>query len=124
MNGTLFYIFGITLVVSALVVSLVGLRFETFPPSRGALAGVVIYFAVLVGATTTFAVLHAADDQHARQVAEAQAATPAGGSGTTAASSTTTSTASTTSAPAAAALKLSAPSSGTPAYNTDKLSAK
>jgi plastocyanin len=124
MNGTLFYIFGITLVVSALVVSLVGLRFETFPPSRGALAGVVIYFAVLVGATTTFAVLHAADDQHARQAAEAQAATPAGGAGTTAASSTTTSTASTTSAPAAAALKLSAPSSGTPAYNTDKLSAK
>jgi plastocyanin len=124
MNGTLFYIFGITLVVSALVVSLVGLRIETFPPTRGALAGVVIYFAVLVGATTTFAVLHAADDQHARQAAEAQAATPAGGAATTAPSSTTTSTASTTSAPAATALKLSAPSSGTPAYNTDKLSAK
>lgn len=83
MNGTLFYIFGITLVVSALVVALVGLRIETFPQSRGALAGVVIYFVALVGATTTFAVLHAADDQHARQAAEAQAATQAGGATTT-----------------------------------------
>jgi plastocyanin len=123
MNGTLFYIFGITLVVSALGVALVGLRNETFPPSRGALAVVVIYFVTLVGATTTFAVLNAADDQHAREAEEAQAATEAGGASTTVPSSTTTSTASTTSAPAAA-LKLSAPSSGTPAYDTDKLSAK
>ena len=33
MNETLFYVLGIALVVVALVVSFVGLRFEKFPPS-------------------------------------------------------------------------------------------
>jgi len=120
-NGTIFYILGPLLVVSAFVVAIIGLRYKDFPPSRGVLAAVILWFAALVGATATFAVLHAADDQQARQAEEAQAATgqPAGATGAT----TTTSTSSTTTA-AAAALKLSAPSSGVPAYNTNSLSAK
>jgi plastocyanin len=121
MNGTLFYVFGITLVVSAILVALVGLRFEDFPRSRGVLAGVVVYFVALVVGTTTFAVLHAADDQHARQASEAQAATqtPAGGS-----TGPTTST-STTAAPAgkATTVKLAA-SANAIAYDTKQLSAK
>ena len=76
MNETLFYVFGIALIVSAIAVSVVGLRFENFPPSRGILAGTVLYFAALVGATAVFAVLNARDEQHhreAEQAAEAQA---------------------------------------------------
>jgi mono/diheme cytochrome c family protein len=84
MNETLFYVFGIVLVVSAVLVSAVGLRFKNFPPSRGALAGTVLYFAVLVGVTAVFAVLNAQDEQEhreAEQAAEEQAA--AGGETTT-----------------------------------------
>ena len=41
MDETLFYVFGITLVLSALGLSALGLRSESFPPSRIVLAGVV-----------------------------------------------------------------------------------
>jgi plastocyanin len=94
MNETLFYVFGLALVVSAVLVSIVGLRFKSFPPSRGVLAGTVLYFAALVGVTAVFAVLNAQDEQEhreAKQAAEeaegtaateadgAEATTPAGG---------------------------------------------
>jgi plastocyanin len=117
-NGTIFFILGPVLVASALAVAVIGLRFENFPPSRRVLAALIVYFVALVGATTTFAVLHAVDDQHARQAEEAQAAAsqPTGGATTTAGSTTTPTTSGT-------ALKLSAPSSGTPAFNTNTLSA-
>jgi uncharacterized cupredoxin-like copper-binding protein len=71
MNDTLFYAFGIALVVSAVGVSVIGLRFENFPPSRGVLAGVVLYFAVLVGATAFFAVKNAQDEQRAEEAEQA-----------------------------------------------------
>jgi cytochrome c551/c552 len=77
MNETLFYVFGIALVVSAVGISVIGLRFENFPPSRGVLAGTVLYFAVLVGLTAVFAVFNAQDEQAAReaeQAAESQGA--------------------------------------------------
>ena len=131
MNGTLFYIFGITLVVSAVVVALVGLRFESFPSTRIVLAAVVAYFVCLVAATTTFAVLHAADDQHAREAELAQAATQTSTGSTTTGSTTASvpgiSTSSTTSAPAPTAkgstLKLAASASAI-AYDTKQLSGK
>ena len=41
MDETLFYVFGIALVCSALVLSAIGLRSRSFPPSRIVLAGVV-----------------------------------------------------------------------------------
>jgi mono/diheme cytochrome c family protein len=76
MEQTLFYVFGIALVVCALTVTAVGLRFESFPPSRGALVGIVVVFAALVGATATFAWMNAEDEQseHAAEHAEERAA--------------------------------------------------
>ena len=56
-DQTIFYILGITLTVSAVVVSLLGIRNESFP---GRLFPVLAaYFALLVAGTTTFAVLNA-----------------------------------------------------------------
>jgi plastocyanin len=84
MDKTLFFVFGIGLVVSAVGIALIGLKFENFPSNRGALLGVIAYFAALVGATAVFAVLNARDEQHAQQ-AEAAAetstttSTPSGG---------------------------------------------
>ena len=61
-NGTLFYVFGGTLAASAVIVSFLGLRVQKFP---GRLAPVVfLWFAILVGGATTFAVLHAKDEEH------------------------------------------------------------
>jgi uncharacterized membrane protein YecN with MAPEG domain len=63
-NADLFYICGIALAVSAVLVSFIGLRVEKFPGRAFPL--VVLWFAVLVGAATTFAVLHAKDEDKAK----------------------------------------------------------
>ncbi len=63
-NETLFFICGIALAVSAVVVSFIGLRVKSFPGKAGPF--VVLLFAVLIGATTTFAVLHAKDEDKAK----------------------------------------------------------
>lgn len=63
-NETLFYVCGIALAVSAVVVSFIGLRVKSFPGKAGPL--VVLVFAVLIGGTTTFAVLHAKDEDKAK----------------------------------------------------------
>jgi plastocyanin len=110
-DETLFYVFGIGLVASAVVLSAVGLRFEGFPPTRAALAGVIVYFAGMVAATTTFAVLNARDAAHAT---EASQAPQAGGGASTTATTTTTSAARTT------AVKLSAAPDAI-AYDTKRL---
>jgi hypothetical protein len=54
-----FYIAGALLVVFALVVSAVGVRSETFPPTRGARIGVTAVAVVLVAAAMLSAVLTA-----------------------------------------------------------------
>jgi plastocyanin len=59
-NETIFFIFGITLAVSAVVFSLIGLKVKDFPGK--AFPIVVLWFAILVGGATTFAVLHAKDE--------------------------------------------------------------
>jgi hypothetical protein len=67
-NETLFYVVGPLLAVSAILVSFLGLRFGRFP---GRLAPLVfLWFALLVGGTTTFAVLHSQDEeaQHEQEV--------------------------------------------------------
>jgi mono/diheme cytochrome c family protein len=76
MEQTLFYVCGITLVVLALAVTAAGLRFETFPGSRGLLVGIIVVFAGLVGATATFAWMNAEEeqDEHAAEHAEERAA--------------------------------------------------
>ena len=81
MDETLFYVFGIILIVSAVSVSAIGLRFESFPPNRGVLAGTVLYFAALVGATAVFAVLNARDEQQEREAEQAAETTTAASSG-------------------------------------------
>src|SRR5215216_1565046 len=86
MNETLFYVFGVVLIVSAVGVSAIGLRFENFPSSRGILAGTILYFAVLVGATALFAVFNAQDEQQAREAEQAAETTTA----TTASTTSTT----------------------------------
>jgi plastocyanin len=123
MDETLFYVFGSALVLSALVLSVLGLRRESFPASRIVLAGVVAYFVVLVGATSTFAVLNARDEQAKRDAehAETAAATPAGGE------QTTTPAATTTTGPAQGGeqtVNVSSPADGTPAFEPSKLTAK
>ncbi len=127
MDETLFYVFGIALVLSALGVSALGLRSESFPSSRVVLAGVVAYFVALVGATGTFAVLNARDEQSKRDAehAETAAAVPAGDEQTTA---TTTTTGTTTTTPPAQGggetLKLSSPADGSLVFEPSKLTAK
>jgi plastocyanin len=124
MDETLFYVFGIALVLSALALSALGFRSESFPPSRVVLAGVVAYFMALVGATTTFAVLNARDEQRQRdsEQAEAAATVPAGGE------QTTTTTGTTTTAEAAQGgketLKVSSPADGSTVFEPSKLTAK
>jgi plastocyanin len=75
MDKTLFYAFGIALVISAIAVSAIGLRFETFPPNRLALVAVLGWFACLVGATATFGVLNANQEQRDREAEQASATT-------------------------------------------------
>jgi plastocyanin len=63
-NETLFYICGIVLAVSAVTVSLAGLKLRDFPGK--AMPVIVLWFVVFVGAATTFAVLHAQDEEKAK----------------------------------------------------------
>lgn len=64
-NGTLFYAIGVALAVSAVLLSFAGLRFEKFPGRFMPL--VVIWFAILVGGATTFAVLHSKDEERHKE---------------------------------------------------------
>jgi hypothetical protein len=70
-NQTLFYAFGIALVLLALGTSAIGIRKQDFP-SKGAFRGGALLFAVLVAVTATFAVLNAHDEQQKRQAEQAQ----------------------------------------------------
>jgi plastocyanin len=63
-NETLFYVCGIVLAVSAVTVSIVGLKLKDFPGRF--LPVIVLWFAIFVGGATTFAVLHAQDEEAAK----------------------------------------------------------
>lgn len=63
-NATVFYILGAVLAASAVVVSFLGLRLERFPGRAGPI--VVLWFAILIGGATTFAVLNGKDEQEAK----------------------------------------------------------
>ncbi len=62
-NETIFFVCGIALAVSAVVTSFLGLRVKGFPGRAAPL--VALWFVVLVGASMTFAVLHAQDEKEA-----------------------------------------------------------
>jgi plastocyanin len=61
MKETLFYVFGIALAISAVVFSFIGLKAHNFPGKAFPL--VVVWFLILAGGATTFAVLHAKEEQ-------------------------------------------------------------
>jgi plastocyanin len=63
-NETLFFIFGIALAVSAVAVSLIGLKVKDFPGKAFPL--VILWFAILIGGAATFSVLHAKDEDKAK----------------------------------------------------------
>ena len=63
-NEDLFYICGIALAVSAVMISFIGLKVKDFPGK--AFPIVILWFAVLVGAAATFSVLHAKDEDKAK----------------------------------------------------------
>jgi len=63
-NGDLFYVCGIALAVSAVLISFVGLRAKDFPGRVGPL--VALWFVLLIGGATTFSVLHAQDEEEAK----------------------------------------------------------
>jgi hypothetical protein len=70
-NETIFFILGPLLAISAVTVSIVGLRVESFPGKAAPL--VFLWFAILVGATATFAVLHARDEEKSDKAEYVQA---------------------------------------------------
>jgi plastocyanin len=63
-NGDLFYVCGGALAVSAVLVSFAGLRIKSFPGKAAPL--VALGFIALIVTTTTFAVLHAQDEEEAK----------------------------------------------------------
>jgi plastocyanin len=63
-NETLFYVCGVILAVSALVVTFAGLKVKGFPGKAFPL--VVVWFAVFVIGATTFAVRYSGEEQEAR----------------------------------------------------------
>jgi plastocyanin len=70
-NETLFYLCGGVLAVSAVTVSFVGLKLKDFPGK--ALPLVIVWFAIFVGGATTFAVLHAQDEEAAEAAEQERA---------------------------------------------------
>ena len=75
MEETVFFVIGITLVVIAVVVSVIGLRYERFPGSRLTLVAGAALLVVMVAATTTSAVINAREEQrkHNEEAAEQEA---------------------------------------------------
>jgi len=63
-NETLFFVCGIALAVSAVLVGFVGLRVKNFPGKAAPF--IALGFIALIGATATFAVLHAQDEEEAK----------------------------------------------------------
>jgi plastocyanin len=121
MEETLFYVFGIALVLSALALSAWGLRSGGFPPSRVVLTGLIAYFVMLVGATTTFAVLNAREEQRHREAEQAEAAPAEAQQATTPGTTTTTTGAA---QGGAQTVKVSSPADGLTTFEPSKLTAK
>jgi plastocyanin len=70
-KATVFYVVGAVLAVSAVLVSFLGLRLEKFPGRAGLL--VLLWFAALIGVTTTYAVLNGKEEQEAKAAELAKA---------------------------------------------------
>ncbi|MGK2933332.1 MAG: hypothetical protein ACSLFD_11330 [Solirubrobacterales bacterium] len=66
---TVLMIFGFGLAALAVIVTIVGMRSESFP-SRGALFGILGFAVLMVAGTTTYAVKEAQHEQHEREHGE------------------------------------------------------
>ena len=67
MDGDLFFVIGIVLVIAAVAIAFVGIRgAERFPPNRALLVGVTALFAAIVATTMAFAVVKSKDEQDKR----------------------------------------------------------
>jgi len=77
-NETLFFIVGGALTVLALITSFVGLRWEKFPPSKGAMAAGIAVFVLLVGGSMAFGWMNGEDEQEHRnqEIAEGHLKSP------------------------------------------------
>jgi plastocyanin len=136
MDKTLFYALGIALVVSAVVVSLIGLRFEKFPSSRTMLLAVLAYFVALVAATATFAVRNANDEQTdqakhdegnaaaASKIANAESTSPAPAPTSSGSSSGSSSSSSSAPTGGGSAIKISADPTGLLKFEQTTVTAK
>jgi plastocyanin len=69
-NETLFYVCGIVLALSAVTVSIVGLKLKDFPGK--ALPVIILWFAVFVVAATTFATRYSGEEHEAKAAEYAQ----------------------------------------------------
>lgn len=67
MEPELFYWIGGATALAALVVSAIGIRSESFPPTRGVMAATIGIFVFLVAGSTTYAVVNAQDEQEKRE---------------------------------------------------------
>ena len=124
MEETAFFVIGIALVVIAVVVSVIGLRYERYPGSRLTLVGGAALLVVLVAATTTSAVINAREEQrkHNEEAAaeEQETATEATDAGE---SPKELEQQGAEGAGAAGDLQLTTPEDGTLAFDTDVLDA-
>src|SRR5262245_2764094 len=73
MDGSVFYFAGGALVASALVLSFIGVRGkDSFPPSKGAMAGILAVFALIVAGTGAYAIANAEEEQDHRESEQAE----------------------------------------------------
>lgn len=78
MDGSLFFVIGVVLVVAAVILSAVGLRDKEFPRSSRTLGAVAAVFALLVVATTTYGVVNAREEAEHRETKEQEEAAEEG----------------------------------------------
>jgi plastocyanin len=125
MEETVFFVIGITLVVIAVVVSVIGLRYERFPGSRLTLVAGAALLVVMVAATTTSAVINAREEQrkHNEEAAEQEQETATEATDEAGESPKELEQQGAEEAGAAGDLQLTTPEDGTLAFDTDVLDA-
>jgi plastocyanin len=113
MDGNFFFVVGIVLVLAAVGLAFIGIRgSESFPPSRGVMAGAIGLFAAIVATTMAFAIVKANDEQKSRNDKLAKEEAQAAGTTTTAGGG------------AAQTLAVSSPADGGLSYTPNGLTAK
>src|SRR6266480_1451668 len=117
MDGNFFFVVGIILVGAAIALAFFGIRgSDSFPPSRGVMAGAIGLFAAVVATTMAFAIVKSNDEQKSRNEKLAKEEQQAAG--------TTTSAAGQPPSGAAQTLAVSSPADGSLVFQPNGLTAK